>query len=151
MKNPVIKTDDPNLAALSQELIQSGIIVTTRPDTCWLDSSRCPYGLPEGTFEKRPEICFVGGCKKLINPGITEFCRNQIADEVREKIDDAFETVGRNLADEVKILAEDQAFKASKLERLILTKAAEIVQRWEKEQELPLEEKIIKKKDLEEI
>ena len=145
----LIKTKDGNLAELAEELIKDGVIQTTAPDTCWLDGSRCPYGYPEGTFEKRPVTCYPGGCKKLASVDMQEFCRTGIDDEVAEKVNDAFERMGRKLSDEITVIVEEEEkFKISQLERLILIKAAEIMKKREKEQNDPDQETIIKKKDL---
>ena len=148
----LIKTKDKNLAELAKELIKASVIQTTASDTCWLDKSRCPYGLPEGTFEKRPVTCYPGGCKKLASVDIKEFCRTGIDDEVTEKVNNAFERMGRKLSDEITVIAEEEEkFKISQLERSILIKAVEIMKKREKEQNEPDQETIIKKKDLEEI
>ncbi|TSC75039.1 MAG: hypothetical protein G01um101444_86 [Parcubacteria group bacterium Gr01-1014_44] len=153
----VIKTNDPNLTKLSEELINSGVIQVVgqvAPDTCWLDSTRCPYGYPEGTFEKRPVSCFMGdgGCGKLNDhkSDIVKFSGNLIEAESEPKLREVFDRFGITLSSELVMLADGGEYEISELEKTILVAAANIIEREEKnEDRAPIDNKIIRRKDFE--
>jgi len=157
----IIKTNDPNLVQLSQELIKAGIIATVVPDTCWLDGSRCPFGYPEGTFEKRPTTaCFVGdkpgyGCHKLTEhkTELLEFSRILINKEAEPKLIEVFNRFGVTLSSEIAMLADDnndEGYATSSLEKTILINAASIIEREEKNVNIaPIDNKVIRRKDFE--
>ena len=152
-----IKTKDPNLVELSQEMIKAGIIEITVPDACWLDGSRCPYGHPEGTFEKRPRhVCFVGreqghGCPKLAEhkEDLKQFYEILISKEAKLKLQEVFDKFGRILSSEITRLVEDEDYETSNLEKIILNIAANILEREERRGNKTLiENKIIRIVDL---
>lgn len=155
MSGTIIKTNDPHLEKLSRELIKSGIIQTTKPDTCWLDGSCCPYGYPEGTFEKRPIACFMGngGCEKLNSnkSDIIIFAGYLIEAESEPKLRKVFDRYGVSLSSELTMLADGgEDYKISELEKTILITAANIIEREEKnENRAPIDNKIIRRKDFE--
>lgn len=146
-------SNNPDLVKLGQELIKAGIIKTVAPDTCWLDGSCCPYGLPEGTFEKRPMACFMGknGCRKLKDhkSDLIQFSNLIIAEESERQLQEAFDKSGVTLSSEVAMLANDE-YEISDLEKIILITGAKIIEREEKsEDRAPIDSKIIRKKDFE--
>lgn len=155
MSGTIIKTNDPHLEKLSRELIKSGIIQTAKPDTCWLDCSRCPYGYPEGTFVKRPTACFMGdgGCEKLKDhkSDIIQFSKILIDEESNPKLQKVFDKHGVTLSSEITMLADgDENYKISELEKTILATAANIIEREEKnDNRAPIDNKIIRRKDFE--
>ena len=158
----VIKTNDPYLAKLSEELINSGVIqiaAKVAPDACWLDGSRCPYGYPEGTFQKRPQhVCFIGGnqdfgCRKLAEhkKELTGFSHLLIAEEAEPKLIEVFNRFGVTLSSEIVMLANGEECEVTSLEKTILITAASIIEREEKnENRAPIDNKIIRMEDFEE-
>src|SRR3989344_6934632 len=125
MNGTLIKTNNPHLAKLSEELINSGVIqivAKATPDTCWLDGSRCPYGYPGGAFEKRPTACFMGdsGCRKLNDhkQDIIQSSKILIEEEAEPKLQEVFDRFGRTLSSEINTLAEE--LEITNLEKTIL-------------------------------
>ena len=157
----VIKTNDPYLAKLSEELINSGVIqiaAKVAPDACWLDGSRCPYGYPEGTFQKRPQhVCFIGGnqdfgCRKLAEhkKELTGFSHLLIAEEAEPKLIEVFNRFGVTLSSEIATLSDEEGYTLSSLEKTILIAAAKIIEREEQNENIaPIDNKIIRRKDFE--
>ena len=82
---------------------------STRPNACWVDGDKCPYGFPNGTFQDRPTtFCHFGsgGCKKLGSVKEAELINslvNSLADDLVKK---ALERGRVSLSSEVDAVSE---------------------------------------------
>lgn len=92
-------------------------------DRCWVDGhERCPYGLPEGQYQLRPNCCN-RSCRVWLehNPdfGFTE-------DDVMDRATDIFERDSVTLSSQLDTAAE--AFNEGSPEQLALTLARDIIE-----------------------
>jgi len=106
-------------------------------NTCWVDGEKCPYGLPGGRFDQRPEqFCFVpfankSGCNKL-RPlaDVIEGMAGEIRLEAKTtEIEDSIEKEKVTLDSEVRVVADDGEFTDD--EKKIVNLAADLIQRHE--------------------
>ena len=114
------------------------VINIIRPDTCWLDGDRCPYGQPNGKFSNRPSsFCVMptgrgSGCQKLLD-NIAEF--DQMIGDLEERVHEKKVT----LDSELRAVADQEL---ADVDKAILILAADIIK------EIELDYKIVRTDDL---
>lgn len=98
-----------------------------KQDACWLDHRACPYGLPNGRFQDRPQhFCHLGnhGCPRLGD--LKETADVFMSNVLQGRIEEAVEKESVTLASEVEVVAEDEKVTDA-LERATLLLAAKII------------------------